>query len=103
MNLTVDSGCTFISTTTPDTNTLENWINGDLFNTQVSIFFDCNQVSTITLPNQYVLDSIVGNDCTPVIGGQEFTLTIGGITNAQINTTTTVSYTHLTLPTNREV
>lgn len=88
MNLTVDSGCTYISATTPDTNTLENWINGDLFNTQVSIFFDCNQVATLTLPNQYVLDSIVGNDCTPVIGGQQFTLTIGGITNAQVNTTT---------------
>jgi hypothetical protein len=89
MNLTVDSGCTYITATTPDTNTLENWITGDLFNTQVSFFFNCNQVGSFYLPNQYPFDvNSVSTVCEEVIGGVSFTVLLTGITNAQIATTT---------------
>jgi len=90
MELIVDSECTFISATTPTTNILEDWINGDLFNVQVSIFFNCSEVAVINLPNQYTFGQSIDN-CISILGGDEFTLTLSGILNSRIvsNTYTT--------------
>lgn len=87
MNLTVDSGCTYISATTPDTNILEDWFNGDLFNVQVSIFFNCTQIGTVNLPNQYTFGQNISN-CNVILGGDELTLTLTGILNSRITSNT---------------
>ncbi len=87
MELTVDSGCTYISATTPDTNILEDWFNGDLFNVQVSIFFNCSQVGTIALPNQYTFGQNTEN-CNVILGGDELTLNLDGILESRITSNT---------------
>lgn len=90
MNLTVDSSCSYISATTPSSTELEQWYNGNLSDVQVTIFYNCTQVSQLTLPNQYNFGSSQGS-CSVVIGGAEFDINITGILDSQITSTTVTS------------
>jgi len=90
MNLTVDNSCTFLTVTTPNTNNLEEWENGNLSDVQVTISYNCTEVSQFILPNNYNFGSLQGS-CNSVLGGAEFEISLTGILDSQINTTTITS------------
>lgn len=74
MELTLNDSCTIISTTS---NQLEDWFNGDLSDVQVTIFFNCQQIGIINLPN--IPDINLLNFCNVVNSRANYTATLSGI------------------------